>query len=47
MLKLVEEKNIKPWTQERSMKEANQAVLDFEAGKPRYRFVLKNENYKD
>jgi len=45
MLQLAKEKGIKPWTQEVLMKEANQAVVDFDAGKPRYRFVLKNENY--
>ncbi|KAJ4329574.1 hypothetical protein N0V87_010740 [Didymella glomerata] len=47
MLNLVSEKNIKPWTQSVPLKEANQAVIDFEAGKPRFRFVLKNENYTD
>jgi alcohol dehydrogenase (NADP+) len=46
-LNLVSEKNIKPWTQSVPLKEANQAVIDFEAGKPRFRFVLKNENYTD
>lgn len=43
MLQLAAERKIKPWVQVRSMKEANQAVVDFEAGKPRYRFVLANE----
>ncbi|EKG16378.1 Alcohol dehydrogenase superfamily zinc-containing [Macrophomina phaseolina MS6] len=47
MLQLIAEKGIKPWTQEIPLKDANQAVIDFEAGKPRYRFVLKNENYTD
>ncbi|KAK7177452.1 NADP-dependent alcohol dehydrogenase (zinc-binding dehydrogenase) [Paraphaeosphaeria sporulosa] len=45
MLQLVADKGIKPWTQEVPMKDANKAILDFENGKPRYRFVLKNENY--
>ncbi|OAG05350.1 NAD(P)-binding protein [Paraphaeosphaeria sporulosa] len=45
MLQLVSEKGIKPWTQEVSLKHTNKAILDFENGKPRYRFVLKNENY--
>jgi alcohol dehydrogenase (NADP+) len=47
MLDLVAEKGIKPWTQVVPMKDANQAIIDFEDGKPRYRFVLKNENYTD
>lgn len=47
MLQLVADQNIEPWVQEIPMKEANQAILDFEAGKPRYRFVLKNENFSD
>lgn len=42
MLHLAAEKQIKPWVQEVSMKDANQATLDFEAGKPKYRFVLVN-----
>jgi alcohol dehydrogenase (NADP+) len=47
MLDLVAEQGIKPWTQVVPLKEANQAIIDFEDGKPRYRFVLKNENYTD
>jgi alcohol dehydrogenase (NADP+) len=47
MLQLVAETGLQPWTQEIPMKGANQAIIDFEAGKPRYRFVLVNENYKD
>ncbi|KAF2744701.1 cinnamyl-alcohol dehydrogenase 1 [Sporormia fimetaria CBS 119925] len=47
MLQLVADQDIKPWVQEVPLKDANQAILDFEAGKPRYRFVLVNENYKD
>ncbi|KAF2166918.1 hypothetical protein M409DRAFT_54683 [Zasmidium cellare ATCC 36951] len=43
MLKLAEEKKIHPWIEKRSMKEANQTILDLEAGKPRYRYVLCNE----
>lgn len=45
MLKLAAEKKIKPWIQARPLKEANQAVIDMEAGKARYRYVLVNENY--
>ena len=43
MLDLVAEKGIKPWVQERPMKDANQAVVDMEDGKARYRYVLVNE----
>lgn len=42
MLQLAVDKNVKPWIQKRSMKEANQAVVDMEAGKARYRYVLEN-----
>lgn len=42
MFQLVVEKNVQPWVKEIPMKDANQAILDLEAGKPRYRFVLKN-----
>lgn len=43
MLKLAAQKKVKPWIQERPLKEANQAVVDFEQGKPRYRYTLVNE----
>lgn len=42
MLKLAAEKNIKPWIETRPMEDANQAVLDLVAGKPRFRYVLVN-----
>lgn len=45
MLKLAADKKIKPWVQTRSLKEANQTVVDMDAGKARYRYVLVNENY--
>lgn len=47
MLQLVVDKNIKPIVQTRSMKDANQAVVDMEAGKARYRYVLVNEKHLD
>jgi len=31
-----------PWIEERPMSDANQAIQDLTAGKPRYRYVLKN-----
>jgi alcohol dehydrogenase (NADP+) len=43
MLKLAVEKNVKPWVQKIPMKDANKAILDFEDGKPRYRYTLCNE----
>ncbi|KAL1622637.1 hypothetical protein SLS56_008618 [Neofusicoccum ribis] len=43
MLQLVAQKGLKPWIQEHPMKEANKAIVEFEEGKPRYRFVLVNE----
>ena len=42
MLQLAADKKVKPWIQEIPMADANKAIIDFEAGKPRYRFVLKN-----
>ncbi|KAI1491409.1 zinc-binding dehydrogenase [Biscogniauxia mediterranea] len=44
LLQLVADKNIKPWVEEIPMKNANQALLDMEAGKPRYRYCLVNED---
>ncbi|KAL2256285.1 hypothetical protein VTK26DRAFT_1896 [Humicola hyalothermophila] len=43
LLQLAAEQKVKPWITELPMKNANQAIVDFAAGKPRYRFVLKNE----
>lgn len=42
MLQLAADKDIRPWTQQRSMKDANQVLVDFEKGLPRYRYVLCN-----
>jgi alcohol dehydrogenase (NADP+) len=42
MLQLAADQRVKPWIQKRSMKEANQAIVDLEAGKARYRYVLQN-----
>lgn len=42
MLKLAADQGIKPWIEKRPMKEANQAVIDMEKGKARYRYVLEN-----
>ena len=43
MFDLVAKKGIKPWIQIRAMEDANNAILDFRAGKPRYRYVLANK----
>ena len=43
MLQLAADKKMKPWVEERPMKEANRAVLDIEAGRPKYKYVLVNE----
>jgi alcohol dehydrogenase (NADP+) len=36
--------DIKPWIQKYSMKDANQAVVDMDNSKAKYRFVLVNES---
>lgn len=43
MLAFAAEKGVRPWVQERSMREANRSVVEMEDGKARYRFVLVNE----
>lgn len=43
MLQLAAEKKIRPWIQERPMRDANQAIIDMRDGKARYRYVLVNE----
>lgn len=45
MLKFTAEKNVKPWINKYSMKDANKAIVDFEAGKARYRIALVNEHF--
>jgi D-arabinose 1-dehydrogenase-like Zn-dependent alcohol dehydrogenase len=45
MLKLAVDRKIRPWVEKRSMSDANQAIVDLEAGKPRYRYVLVNEKH--
>ncbi|KAK7418670.1 hypothetical protein QQZ08_011144 [Neonectria magnoliae] len=43
LFQLAAEKKIEPWVEMRPMAEANQAILDMEVGKPRFRYVLINE----
>lgn len=42
MFELAAKKNVKPWIQERPMRDANQAIVDMEKGDARYRYVLVN-----
>lgn len=42
MFKLAAEQDVKSWVQVRPMKDANQVLIDFEDGKPKYRYVLEN-----
>lgn len=43
MLELTVKKGVKPWIQKVPLKDANKAVVDMDAGKARYRYVLVNE----
>jgi D-arabinose 1-dehydrogenase-like Zn-dependent alcohol dehydrogenase len=43
MLQLAADQKVKPWIEEIPMRDANKAIVDFEKGKPRYRYVLVNE----
>ncbi|EEU35501.1 uncharacterized protein NECHADRAFT_98203 [Fusarium vanettenii 77-13-4] len=47
MLYLAVELDIKPWVELRPLTDANQAILDMEEGKARYRYVLVNEKHLD
>lgn len=42
MLDFAVKHKIRPWIQKYNMDDINQALPDFKAGKPRYRFVLVN-----
>lgn len=43
MLDFAVKKNVHPIIQVRPLKDANQAVIDMDEGKARYRYVLQNE----
>ncbi|KAF7926413.1 uncharacterized protein EAE98_006708 [Botrytis deweyae] len=47
MLALFAEKGVKTWNNNIPMKDANQAIVDMEDGKARYRYVLVNEKHID
>lgn len=42
MLRFVVDKKIEPWVEQRPMKDANQAMIDMENHKARFRYVLYN-----
>jgi D-arabinose 1-dehydrogenase-like Zn-dependent alcohol dehydrogenase len=44
MLQFAADQKIKPWVEQRPMSEANQAIVDLEDGKARFRYVLVNNN---
>ncbi|KAM3501161.1 hypothetical protein MY10362_005778 [Beauveria mimosiformis] len=43
MLEFAAKNNVKPFIEKRPMSDANQAIVDMEAGKARFRYVLVNE----
>lgn len=45
MLQLAAKKNVRPLIEERPMKDANQAIVDMDKGKAKYRYVLVNEEH--
>lgn len=45
MLELAAKKGVHPWINKYSMKDANKAIVDFTAGKPRFRIALVNEQF--
>lgn len=47
MLHLAVELGIKPWVELRPLEDANQAIVDMEEGKARYRYVLVNKKHLD
>jgi D-arabinose 1-dehydrogenase-like Zn-dependent alcohol dehydrogenase len=47
MLEFAVKKGVHPFIEERPLKEANQAVIDMEHGRARYRYVLVNEKHME
>ena len=45
MLQFAADKEIEPWVETRPMEKANETLVDMEAGKARYRYVLVNEKH--
>jgi len=44
MLELAADKHVHPLVEERAMKDANEAIVDMDKGKARYRYVLVNDH---
>lgn len=40
MLQLAADRKVQAWVETRPMEEVRKALVDFKAGKPRYRYVL-------
>lgn len=45
MLDFAAKNNVHTWVNARPLKDANQAIVDMEDGKARYRYVLVNEKH--
>jgi alcohol dehydrogenase (NADP+) len=45
MLKLFAEKGVRAWNNNVPMEDANKAIVNMSAGKPRYRYVLVNDKH--
>jgi alcohol dehydrogenase (NADP+) len=46
MLQLASEANVRSWVQEVPMDKVNEAVVNMEKGKARYRYVLVNTEHQ-
>ncbi|KAI5777144.1 chaperonin 10-like protein [Geopyxis carbonaria] len=47
MVELADKKDVRSWVNLYPLTQVNQALVDFEAGKPRYRLVLVNEKHAE
>ncbi|OAA60608.1 Alcohol dehydrogenase superfamily, zinc-type [Akanthomyces lecanii RCEF 1005] len=47
MLEFAVNNKVKPFVEMRPMSDANQAIIDMEAGKARFRYVLVNESHQE
>jgi D-arabinose 1-dehydrogenase-like Zn-dependent alcohol dehydrogenase len=47
MLDFAVKHKVRPYIQERPMKDANQVIIDMEKGEARYRYVLVNEKHAE
>lgn len=46
MLELAAKQNVKAWIEERPLEKVNEALIDMENSKARYRYVLVNSAHK-